>query len=94
LPAINDTAILFTPDASASYGAQWTRDFAMALAHASSGSFPPLPPTTTLAASVVFTLSRVTPSGCVPDRVQADGTPVFAPGSKGMWPIQLAWDNM
>ena len=94
LPAVNDTAILFTPDASASYGAQWTRDFAMALAHSSPGSFPALPPATSLAASLAFTLSRITASGWVPDRVTADGEAVFAPGKPGMWPIQLAWDNM
>ena len=94
LPAVNDTAVLFTPDASASYGAQWTRDFAMALSQTSPDNFPRMPPTTTIAASVAFTLSRVTLSGLVPDRVQADGVPMFAPGSKGAWPIQLAWDNM
>lgn len=85
---------MFTPDASESYGAQWTRDFAMAIAHSRPDSFPDMPPTTSLAASVAFTLSRITPSGLVPDRVEANGQAVFAPGSPGVWPIKLAWDNM
>jgi hypothetical protein len=66
----------------------------MALTHASPGSFPAMPPATSIAASLAFSLSRITPSGWVPDRVTADGEAVFAPGSKGMWPIKLAWDNM
>ena len=84
-------AMIFTPDASSSYGAQWTRDFTMALSNApgalrASGA--------NVSAAVAYTLDRITPSGQVPDRVQADGTPVFAPGGPGAWPIQLAWDNM
>lgn len=80
---------LFTPDASSSYGAQWTRDFTMALSSVPS-LFRALP--INVSASVAYTLSRVEPSGRVPDRVQANGAAVFSPGSGG-WPITLAWDN-
>jgi hypothetical protein len=82
---------LFTPDASSSYGAQWTRDFTMALSSAPA-LFRALG--VNVSASVEFTLSRIEPSGRAPDRVQANGAAVFAPGPAGSWPISLAWDNM
>jgi hypothetical protein len=85
-----DGTVLFTPDASASYGAQWTRDFCYAVANAPEafralGVDP--------GAAVAFTLSRIVPTGMSPDRVYADGSTVFAPGGPGSWPIKLAWDN-
>ena len=84
---------LFTPDASSSYGAQWTRDFTMALDGAGrSGAFGASFHAIGTGA-VAYTLDRVTPAGMAPDRVQADGTAVFAPGGPGSWPIKLAWDN-
>ena len=89
LLAITNTT-LFTPDASSSYGAQWTRDFTMALSSAPS-LFRGLG--VNVSASVEYTLSRVEPSGRVPDRVQANGEAIFSPGGGG-WPITLAWDNM
>lgn len=85
---------LFTPDASSSYGAQWTRDFAMALDGAgTSGAFGASFHAIG-AGAVAYTLDRVTAAGMAPDRVQADGRAVFAPGGPGSWPILLAWDNM
>jgi hypothetical protein len=81
---------IFTPDASSSYGAQWTRDFAMALTSAPRA----FPRGTNVSAAVEYTLSRITPQGMVPDRVGASGEPIFAPGPPGRWPIALAWDNM
>ena len=90
LQGVNGTT-LYTPDASSSYGAQWTRDFSMALTNAGRANFPT---NTSMADSVAYTLSRVTPQGLVPDRVQADGRAVFAPCTPGCWPISLAWDNM
>ena len=86
-----DNVTLFTPDASSSYGAQWTRDFTMALMSAGPASFPL---GVNVSASVAYTLDRITPVGIVPDRVQADGEAVFAPCTPGCWPISLAWDNM
>ena len=38
-----------------------------------------------LSASVAFSLSRITPAGMVPDRVQASGKAVFAPGPPGSY---------
>jgi hypothetical protein len=86
----NGTTI-FTPDGSSSYGAQWTRDFTMALTNAGRANFPT---NFSMADSVAYTLSRVTREGMVPDRVQANGQAVFAPCTPGCWPITLAWDNM
>lgn len=84
-----DGVVIFTPDATSSYGAQWTRDFTMALQNApdAMAAFG-----ANATAAVAYHLARVTPSGMVPDRVYADGHSVFAPGTT--WPITLAWDNM
>lgn len=87
----NDNTTIFTPDASSSYGAQWTRDFAMAVINAA----PALKAAKLdVRAAVAYTLDRVSASGVAPDRVQANGEAVFAPGPPGDWPIKLAWDNM
>lgn len=86
----HDRVTLFTPDASLSYGAQWTRDFAMAVLNAA----PALKLTgLDVRAAVAYTLVRVSAAGVAPDRVQANGTAVTAPGEPGRWPIALAWDN-
>ena len=82
---------LFTPDASSSYGAQWTRDFTMAVINA------PLAleaTSTNISAAVAYTLDRVTADGMVPDKCLSNGSAVFAPGGPGAWPIKLSWDNM
>ena len=90
LPGVGGVT-LYTPDGSSSYGAQWTRDFAMALAAAPRA----FPLGANVSASVAYTLSRVTPQGVVPDRVQANGAAVFAPCTPSCgWGISLAWDNM
>ena len=82
---------LLTPDASSSYGAQWTRDFTMAVASAPAA----LKATkVNVSAAIAYTLDRITADGMVPDRCQSDGRAVFAPGGPGSWPILLAWDNM
>ena len=86
----HDGVTLFTPDASSAYGAQWTRDFAMAVLNAA----PALKRTgLNVSAAVAYTLARVSRAGVAPDRVQADGAAVTAPGPPGAWPITLAWDN-
>ena len=81
---------LFTPDASSSYGAQWTRDFAMAVINA------PLSLKATgvnISAAIAYSLSCISSLGVTPDRVQADGKAIPGPGPPGAWPILLAWDN-
>ena len=75
-----DGTVLFTPDASSSYGAQWTRDMAYAMMYAPVQFGPN--GSDLLAAAVRYTFRGQRPSdGCMPDRVTADGTPVYSPGS-------------
>lgn len=84
---------LFTPDASNSYGAQWTRDFAYMLQYAPDAVASSAAVTgANVTAAVAYTLDAITAEGWVPDRVTASGQAIFAPGVG--WPIKLAWDNM
>eukprot|EP01052_Picozoa_sp_SAG31_P008050 SAG31_NODE_397_length_16251_cov_7.922486_3_plen_570_part_00 len=69
---------VFTPDATHSYGAQWTRDFYYAVAGA-----PDLMNATEVVASVRYTFAGQRADGCMPDRVQVDGSAVMAPGPFG-----------
>jgi hypothetical protein len=89
LPGPGNTT-LFTPDATHSYGAQWTRDFAYAVMFA---------PDTLPSGSIVRAAVRATfggqraADGCMPDRVQADGTAVYSPGSTASPFADHAIDN-
>eukprot|EP00041_Stephanoeca_diplocostata_P023209 m.565514 g.565514 ORF g.565514 m.565514 type:complete len:555 (+) comp22245_c0_seq1:229-1893(+) len=85
----------YTPDASHSYGAQWTRDFAYTVL----GGAPDLMDEHEVKQSVRYTFRGQRASdGCMPDRVQIDGMSVMSPG--GMMPNNgrnpqhdHAWDN-
>ena len=68
----------YTPDATHSYGAQWTRDFYYAVAGA-----PELLNATDVAAAVRYTFAGQRADGCMPDRVKVDGESVMAPGPFG-----------
>jgi hypothetical protein len=83
----------YTPDATHSYGAQWTRDFQYTVSGA-----PELMDAASVKASVRYTFAGMRADGCMPDRVQIDGMSVMAPG--GMMPNNTrnpahdhAWDN-
>jgi hypothetical protein len=79
----------YTPDASHGYGAQWTRDFQYTVSGASS-----IMNETSVKASVRYTYAGMSPEGCMPDRVQADGKSVLSPGGPGdQGPRSHAWDN-
>ena len=71
---------LFTPDATHSYGRQWTRDFYYTVSGA-----PELMDlyAADVAASVRFTFAAQRADGCMPDSVEANGTPHMAPGPFG-----------
>jgi hypothetical protein len=88
LQGINDTAI-FTPDGTQAYGAQWTRDFYYMLK-----GFPDAFNASTAHRAIRYTYSGQRYDGCMPDRVQSDGTAVYNPGPAGSpsWPNH-AWDN-
>ena len=68
----------YTPDATHSYGAQWTRDFYYAVSGA-----PELLNATDVAAAVRYTFAGQREDGCMPDRVKVDGESVMAPGPFG-----------
>lgn len=83
----------YTPDATHSYGAQWTRDFQYTVFGASE-----LMNATSVKASVRYTFAGQRSDGCMPDRVQTNGDSVMAPG--GEMPGNArnpahdhAWDN-
>ena len=83
----------YTPDATHSYGAQWTRDFQYTVSGASA-----LMNATSVKESVRYTFAGIRSDGCMPDRVQIDGMSVMAPGPMlpGNKPNPVhdhAWDN-
>ena len=85
---INATSA-YTPDASHGYGAQWTRDFQYTV----SGAYS-IMDEKSVKASVRYTFAGMSPEGCMPDRVQADGKSVMSPGGPGnQGPRSHAWDN-
>eukprot|EP00656_Telonema_subtile_P029788 TRINITY_DN32869_c0_g1_i1.p1 TRINITY_DN32869_c0_g1~~TRINITY_DN32869_c0_g1_i1.p1 ORF type:complete len:436 (-),score=61.60 TRINITY_DN32869_c0_g1_i1:175-1482(-) len=90
---LGNATVAFTPDATHSYGAQWTRDFQYTVAGASA-----LMDELTVKASVRYTFAGMRADGCMPDRVQTDGMSVMAPGmmQPGNRPNpdhDHAWDN-
>ena len=70
-----DGTILFTPDGQGNYGALWTRDFAYMVENA----YDLLDPHEVRAA-IVTLLRGQRADGCIPDRVQVDGTAVYSAG--------------
>ena len=91
--------VAFTPDASQAYGAQWTRDFyytvrTVAGIPAALPFFPAALNGSSVAASVRFTFTgQRARDGCMPDRVQTDGSPVYSPGGVTTPLADHAWDN-
>lgn len=70
---INATSA-YTPDATHTYGAQWTRDFQYTVMGA-----PQLMDEVSVKASVRYTFAGMRADGCMPDRVQIDGLSVMSP---------------
>jgi len=71
----DDGTPLYFPDASGHYPALWTRDFCYMVEGAGS-----LIPAQEILAGIDFLLARQREDGFIPDRVQADGTPIYFPG--------------
>jgi glycogen debranching enzyme len=88
ISGVNDTKI-YTPDASLSYGAQWTRDFQYMV----SGAAPGMLDERSIKQAVRYQFNGQRADGCMPDRVQADGKPVFSPGAASAPFADHAWDN-
>mmetsp|Transcript_19294 Transcript_19294/g.49048 ORF Transcript_19294/g.49048 Transcript_19294/m.49048 type:complete len:442 (+) Transcript_19294:139-1464(+) len=93
--AAHDGTVLFTPDASGSYGAQWTRDFAYMLAADGGSVFVRANISVeTVRRAVQYQFRAQRADGCMPDRVQADGVAVFSPGAASAPFADHAIDNM
>eukprot|EP00947_MAST-08B_sp_MAST-8B-sp1_P000726 g726.t1 len=92
--AATNATVAYTPDATHSYGAQWTRDFYYMVAGA-----PELMDEAKVKASVRYTFAgQREADGCMPDRVQIDGQSVMSPGAmlpgnKRNPAHDHAWDN-
>jgi hypothetical protein len=67
--------VLFTPDGEAHYGALWTRDFAYMVENAFD-----LLDADEVRAAIEYLLHGQRADGCIPDRVQVDGLPVYSAG--------------
>lgn len=78
LTPAHDGTRLFTPDGIASYNALWTRDFAYMVEYA--GEFIQ---DEDIERAVNFIISGQREDGWLPDRIYADGTPVYAAGEAG-----------
>eukprot|EP00937_MAST-01D_sp_MAST-1D-sp2_P005053 g5053.t1 len=83
-----NATVVFTPDATHSYGAQWTRDFYYALSGA-----PGLLDADLALRSVRYTFAGQRADGCMPDRVTTAGVAVYGPGPATDPMADHAWDN-
>ena len=74
----HDGTVLFTPDGQGHYAALWTRDFAYMVECAGHLIDP-----AEMRAAIDYLLRGQRADGCIPDRVQADGRPVYSAGAAG-----------
>ena len=72
----SDGTPLYTPDGKAHYAALWTRDFASMVENAGY-----LMSMRIIEKCIDYLIKGIREDGAVPDRVQADGRPVYAAGS-------------
>ena len=70
-----DGTVLFTPDGEVHYGALWTRDFAYMVENAFD-----LLDADEARTAIEYLLRGQRADGCIPDRVQVDGMPVYSAG--------------
>lgn len=71
----DDGTPIYYPDGSGHYPALWTRDFCYMVEGAGV-----LMPAQEILAGIDFLLAGQREDGFIPDRVQADGTPIYLPG--------------
>ncbi len=72
-----DGAVFYTPDTQKHYGAMWTRD----LCYMVEGAGHLMPPEH-IASAIDTIVAGQRDDGAIPDRVEADGTPVYLAGPK------------
>jgi hypothetical protein len=76
-PAADGTT-LFTPDVDGNYRAFWVRDWSYAIE-----GCPETFSADELHGGFCFLVRAQRGDGCMPDRVRADGTPIYSPGPEG-----------
>ncbi len=79
---------LHTPDGIGNYKALWTRDFYYMVEYAADLMDPE-----EIKASIHYLLNGQREDGCIPDRVNIDGTPIYSPGSDNNPMADHALDN-
>jgi len=79
---------IHTPDGVGNYKALWTRDFCYMVEHAGDLMDP-----NEIKASIYYLLDGQREDGCIPDRVNVAGEPVYSPGPPGKPMADNALDN-
>ena len=79
---------IHTPDGVGNYKALWTRDFCYMVEYAGDLLDP-----NEIKASIYYLLNGQREDGCIPDRVNAAGQPVYSPGPPGKPMADNALDN-
>jgi hypothetical protein len=79
---------LHTPDGVGNYKALWTRDYYYMVAYAGDLMEPG-----EIKASIAYLLGGQREDGCIPDRVNVAGEPVYSPGPPGKPMADHALDN-
>ncbi|MFO1447801.1 MAG: hypothetical protein U1F61_06550 [Opitutaceae bacterium] len=83
-----DGVWLHTPDGAGFYNALWTRDYQYMVEFAGDLMDPQ-----EIKASILYILRGQRADGCIPDRVTADGVPVYGPGPQNDPNADHALDN-
>ncbi len=79
---------IHTPDGVGNYKALWTRDFYYMVEYAGDLMDP-----NEIKASIYYLLNGQREDGCIPDRVNVAGQPVYSPGAPGKPMADNALDN-
>jgi hypothetical protein len=83
-----DGTWIHTPDGVGNYKALWTRDFCYMVEYAGDLMNP-----NEIKASIYYLLNGQREDGCIPDRVNVAGQPVYSPGPLGKPMADNALDN-
>ena len=83
-----DSTWIHTPDGIGNYRALWTRDFYYMVEYAGDLMDPG-----EIEASILYLLNGQRQDGCIPDRVNVAGEPVYSPGPPGKPMADHALDN-
>ena len=84
----DDGTIMFTPDGRGNYAALWTRDFYYMVRYAGDAMDPGL-----VRSGIEYLLRGQREDGCMPDRVNKAGRPIYSPGAENNPLADHALDN-